>query len=622
MQFFKTVDSENILRLEEEGGAAITIKKNGDKAQILSILVPKGDREEGIGSGLLAAAEQVLAEGGIKTIEADYSYTIKGMSQFFEHSGYTIDRGAPIVSVGMKAVLSSLTVKRALANIIENATFVPISDLMIDQLDALLELLSGFRVNLSNSDIAHFMHEASGVVYDEKNCPQAFILCSEQEDGVLVDLLAAIGGSNPKYIIAAICGMINGIISAGGAKNYEQLYVVACNTRVNELLSRVLKKGNIPDPIGFTAYASKTITGDASYAEDVDEDIDEDLEDEWRREIKKVPLQSNICWKMYWFRNNKPEANPQASESAVKKTAPVFVSGIRFTKDEDITEGLSREGTVRITMDNLSDFEGILPAEVYGNMPRPFYRGLAVLDGGEVLASMVWQYIDIEDDRDTCSNIEWFGFSDADAGRTLIEEYISEISQEDTVKSTFEFDELSDEGMTVLREAGFNISNEEGSDVVVPLSVIKNEAFAEKKPYDYIKSLETLNEKQFKRGIANSLFHNRKGLLEDAAFLSVTWFEQSVSCCVVADNKVVGMFLIHKTASERLFLDLLFSVGAEYQTDLLNMLRFSVHAALSKYSDDTEVVIRRHSDDIRLLVSKLIPDQKGKTVYYGERRES
>ncbi len=624
MQLIKTVDSENILRLEEDSGASVTVKKNDETGQILSIIVPKDDRHEGVGSALLSAAEQSLISEGIKKIGGDFPDTISGMDAFFENAGYTIQKGAPIVSVEMKALLASLTVKRAMASEIEEAFFVPFSNLMVDQLDSLLELLSSFKINLGNSDIARFLQEASGVVYDDNDTPQAFILCSEMDNGILVDLLAAIGGSNPKYIISAMKGMLTGIISRGGAKSFQKLTIIACNQNINALLSRVLKKGVDPELVGYTQYACKKISESELFDIDIEEDLDEDLEDEWRREIKKVPLQSNISWKMHWNRETLGDdsSSTATASRAHSRPKPVKSSVINFQKDEDEDEGLIMDNTIRITMDNLSRFSDIMPEDVYQNMPRPFYRGLAVMDDEDIVASIVWEYKNIEDDVDTEARIEWFFADDEDAAVILMREYTSEISSESVVKSFFEISDLSTSNKAALSNAGFKISQEESDDVIVTIEVLKKQAFAQKEPASYIKSIDTLNEKQFKRGITNSLFHNRKGLLEDAAFLTIPWFEASVSCCVVADEKVVALFLMHKCSSGSIFTDLLFSAGAEYQSDLLNMLRFAVHTASSHYPDSTKVVIRRHDDDIKLLVSKLIPGLKGDTVYYGERSES
>lgn len=627
MQLIKTVDSENILRLEEDSGAAISIDRSSDTAHILSIIVPKSDRREGIGTALLFAAEQILFSQGIKKIDVDFADSIDGMESFFEQAGYTVKEGCAIYSVGMKKIMSSLSVRRVLANIIENATFVPMSDLMVDQLDALLELLSGFRINLSNSDMARFYKEASGVVYDDAGTPLAFILCSETENGLLVDLLAAVDGSNPRYVVSAMKGMLNAIIENGNIKIYDDLSMIVVNGKIDELMKRILKKGDTPDHIGNTMYASKTIVYDDDVDDEIEDDADEDLEDEWRREIKKVNFQANISWKMPWQRliltdDGSANANAAMVSSRKKKQAAFSSAGISFEKYEDETEGLIMDDTVRIINENISSFGDVLPADVLKNMARPFYRGLAVMNGRDVLASIAWEYENVEDDEDTQARIEWYSASDSDSAKTLLEEYINEIKTEEVKRSYFEFDDLSDDDCSILREEGFTISNQESIDIIVPLSEIKKETYAEKKPQDYIRSLDSLNEKQFKRGIANSLFHNRKGLLEDAAFLNLEWFEGKVSCCVVSDNKVVGLLLVHRDGFDRLVIDLMFSAGAEYQADLLNMLRYSTHSAFDNYSDETGVILRRHSDDVRILTSKLLPDLKGRMVFFGERRDS
>ena len=624
MQLIKTVDSENMLRLEEDGGAALTVKKTEVAGRILSLIVPKDDRREGIGSELIKAAEHMLYSEGIKKIDADFPDTIGGMKEFFEQAGYDVKKSAPIISVSMKSLLGSLTVRRAMANELDDAVFVPLADLMVDQLDSLLEQLSNFKIDLSNSDIARFMQECSGVVYDNKNIPQAFILCSEASDGILVDLLAAVGGSNPKFIIVAMQGMLNGIVAQGGSKTFDTLSMLASNKNVNELLVRVLKKGVEPQHVGDALYASKTISDPYDNTEDIEDDLDEDLEDEWRREIKKVPFQANINWKMPWHRESASSEEDESSPAALarkKKARAAATAQINFEKDEDDLEGLICDDTIRITTENLFKFENAISEGAYRNMPRPFYRGLAVVDDENVLASIVWEYKNVEDDADTEARIEWFTARDADSAKTLLTEYCNEILTEEVKKSYFEFSMLSEDEMSALKDAGFNISREESLDLVVPVSVVKASAFAEKKPADYVKNITAINEKQFKRGIANGLFHNRKGLLEDAAFLPMAWFDQKASCCVMADEKVVGFLLLHRNGEDSLFVDLLFSLGAEFTTDILNMIRFSVHALADYYPDTTSVVIRRHNDEIMGLTAKLFPGHTGETVYYGERRE-
>jgi hypothetical protein len=257
-------------------------------------------------------------------------------------------------------------------------------------------------------------------------------------------------------------------------------------------------------------------------------------------------------------------------------------------------------------------------------MPRVFYRGLAVReDDVDVIAAIVWRYKYIEDNViDNEADIIWFMSKDSDAGDTLIKEYINEIATEDVVRSYFEFADLSDDDKAMFERNGFTITKQECMDLEIPVADVAATAFAAKKAAGYVRSIEGLNEKQFKRGVTNCLFYNRKGILDDVAFLPKDWFDNQISACVVADDKVVGLFLLHKNAIGKLYVDLLFSSGAEYQIDMLNMIRFGIHACADKYPGETIAVVRRHSDETRELVSKLFPNVKGKEIFYGERRDS
>ena len=99
MQFNKTVDNDGYIRIVEESEAAITLYVKRREARILSILVPKSDRREGIGSALLKAAEYEAWKHGARRFTADFSDEIRGMKEFFEKAGYTLEEQAPVCSI-------------------------------------------------------------------------------------------------------------------------------------------------------------------------------------------------------------------------------------------------------------------------------------------------------------------------------------------------------------------------------------------------------------------------------------------------------------------------------------------------------------------------------------------
>ena len=112
MHLFKTVDSNDHVRIEENNGAAVTLNLRGDTARILSIIVPKADRDDGIGSALLSAAESEAYKRGAVRIEADYSAWIEGMSDFFDAMEYKVRENGPVCAIDTKTLLASDSVKK------------------------------------------------------------------------------------------------------------------------------------------------------------------------------------------------------------------------------------------------------------------------------------------------------------------------------------------------------------------------------------------------------------------------------------------------------------------------------------------------------------------------------
>ena len=55
MKLYKTYDSDGLIRIEDDGGSALTALKRGGVASVLSLFVPGGDRREGVGTALMEA---------------------------------------------------------------------------------------------------------------------------------------------------------------------------------------------------------------------------------------------------------------------------------------------------------------------------------------------------------------------------------------------------------------------------------------------------------------------------------------------------------------------------------------------------------------------------------------
>ncbi len=642
MLFNKVVDNSDILRLEEESGASVTVRKTGTSGRILSVSVPRDERREGLGTALLRTAETVLSKQGITSLCADFSDRLEGMKEFLESRGYTVSSEIPIYSLDMKRLLTSVTLRKLMLTEPEGLSFVSLYDLTEDKKDALINTIAEMKVGLSGSDLKRFHQNASGAVFDEKGKLRAFTLSSLFESGIHADLLASMPPFDPKDVICAIQGMIKYIINDGGARNYDRLTLIACNKKVSELLRHFERKGIEGEVYGNAVFLvkDKPDTDGLDPGTELSEDEDGDAADTWRREIKKAPLQENISWKMPWSRGTASLdaaslSEPEASAGSAKETGTDAVASdesgkmphrkpfvkISFDKYEEERRGLIMEGTKRITVDNLNEFEESLPPDLVRNMPRPFYRGLAETDGEKTGSSLVWEYKNIEEeDADNRAELLWADSSDAGLDN-ILREYTHEIGTEKTISSFFEFEELAPKIRQALENAGFSVREGNSRDLIMSIEELKKNPLLSKPSLPHVKCLGAIDDKQYKRGVNNSLFHKRKGLLEDIIFLPKSWFDESISSCVLEDSKVTGMLLIHEGADRRLYIDLLFSAGSEFRIDIVSMMRFSLNEAAKAYPPETQVVIRRHSAETEALANKLFPGKEGKTVLIGERRE-
>jgi GNAT superfamily N-acetyltransferase len=82
------------------------------------------------------------------------------------------------------------------------------------------------------------------------------------------------------------------------------------------------------------------------------------------------------------------------------------------------------------------------------------------------------------------------------------------------------------------------------------------------------------------------------------------YYEKNISCVQMADGEVQGALLLKKRPSGNL--DVLYLRGAE-PAAVLNMIRFSVHAASGAYPPDTKVHIVCRMDATAAILDKLFP---------------
>ena len=276
-----------------------------------------------------------------------------------------------------------------------------------------------------------------------------------------------------------------------------------------------------------------------------------------------------------------------------------------------------------INEDNIEEYSELLDPDTARNISREYFSGLALHkeETEPAQSAIVWELKNTEDDIETEAELEYIRLEDEKAGELLLKSFKEEISDGNVKRSYFELESFDDPVEKATSAGGYAPGKKESKNIVVSLEELANLSIMKKPTASYVTAINELMVRQYRKGITNCLFHGRKGLLEDLAFLPMSWFDQDVSSCVQTDGRATGFLLVHKTESDRLVVDLLFAMEPDAKLNLLQMIRYSVNAAMEKYPADTEVILKRHNDMSVALINKLFPDKKGVEVLAGKREE-
>ena len=280
---------------------------------------------------------------------------------------------------------------------------------------------------------------------------------------------------------------------------------------------------------------------------------------------------------------------------------------------------------MQITQEVAFKYADMVPPELLNDLEREYFRGLAVEDenNGRPGAAMIWEMKKIEDpDAPSEAEILWLSVEDEAGGQELFAEFEQDIQGYNIDTVSFELESLTPVEKAVLTESGFEISEGESRDILVTVGEMAALPFfnRDSKPADYIKSLDDIATSQFKAGIMDSAFHGRYGLLEDLPFLPMTRYDPDISSCLLTDDKVNGLVLVHKTMTGRFIVELLYAMEPDANINLLKMMRFSVSMAKALCDFGDIVILRRHNEAAAALVHKLFPGKKGAVVMKGEKQ--
>ncbi|MBO6137494.1 MAG: hypothetical protein J6O71_02685 [Lachnospiraceae bacterium] len=277
---------------------------------------------------------------------------------------------------------------------------------------------------------------------------------------------------------------------------------------------------------------------------------------------------------------------------------------------------------IEISEENLESFGPLLGEDLTEDIKRIYYNGIGVADeDGKALGALVYELLNAESEEDTKARICRLKAADKEVLDALTAFYADSSTKENEVdKSFYELSE-EDEAKT-LNGIGFSMEKREGDALDVTLEELSRTSLGKQKILpEHVGNIEALSVLQFRDAVKQILFKGHRGLIEDIPYLPKSWFDSSVSSCVSSGGMVPGLFLIRRTPSGVLIPVLFFSYGPESKKDLLYMMRYSLQKALQIYPPETVVRIYRRTHSIRAITDNIIPNQKGKEIFWGERDE-
>lgn len=275
-----------------------------------------------------------------------------------------------------------------------------------------------------------------------------------------------------------------------------------------------------------------------------------------------------------------------------------------------------------LNVDNVSDYRDILDADISESIGREFYYGIVASKEDESPSgALIWEYRNLEDDAGALAELMYVNAGSKEDSEALLAEFSDASAAENVVNVFFESAVLPQDVTGTFEDHGFTVRSVESRDVLVKVSELSRLAAMVKKIPDNIEGLDDIKEIQFMQGVTNCLFSGKKGLMEDLEYIEKDWFAEEISCCVITDNKVSGLFLVHRFPSGMLMPVLLTAIGPDARKDILYMICYSAQKVLSSYPPDTGVIVRRHNDSVRALAQKLFPDKTGETVIFGEKKQ-
>ncbi len=257
------------------------------------------------------------------------------------------------------------------------------------------------------------------------------------------------------------------------------------------------------------------------------------------------------------------------------------------------------------------------------NIGRIYYCGLAVNDGEDTKAGLIWEYRNLDREAENEACILFFKATDTEAAGIIFARYREMAAQKGIRRTSFVIP-IKDSKLEkeVLKKEGFTVRLTESDQIIVKLSELSAMPLMEKRTIpEGIKPIGEITVRKFRQGIDHSVSLGHRGVCEDLEALTLGWFNQEVSCCYEKDDKVKAMLLFHKLPSGIISVQLMVCMDQDSGRILPGLMRKFIITCEEIYPPDTMILLNRHDEASFALSEKLLPRGFGIPVYSGSREE-
>ncbi len=272
---------------------------------------------------------------------------------------------------------------------------------------------------------------------------------------------------------------------------------------------------------------------------------------------------------------------------------------------------------ISINADNIDDYADLMPDYIAENLIRIYHTGYALKrDNADRIEAMIATTVTgagWDGDKKELI-IEWTYSLDRESFKLLIEMVNEKLKKTDISAMVAVFPLSEEKAREDLVYAGFENTIKESILIEIPRKVLAKQKAFNRKPDDRVTSIKELTVRQFRRGLTDLIFHGARGLLNDAEYLPMSWFDNDLSCCIMCGKKIKGMLLVKKIRSSNVVPLLFSALPPDQNKNLLKLMSFFAYKIITEYPDDTGVMICRYNDSIKALSNKLFPGIKGNQV--------